>query len=54
MIGNVYMRKDRQVEARVLAVNERGVLLDARWKPNNRNVVMVDHDYFARKYGVSL
>lgn len=52
MIGKVFQRKDRQVEAKVLAVTDRGVLIDARWGQNNRNVVNVSKEYFKRKYGV--
>ena len=44
-------RKDNQCEAKVLAVNDRGVLLEAKWAKNNRNIVFVSESYFERKYG---
>lgn len=44
-------RKDKQCETRVLAVNDRGVLVEAKWPKNNRNIVFVSPEYFLRKYG---
>ncbi len=46
-----HKRLDKQCEAHVMAVNERGVLIEAKWPKNNRNVLFVSEAYFTRKYG---
>lgn len=45
-------RKDRGCRSKVLAVNERGVLIEAHWGKDNVNTCFVPEDYFKRKYGV--
>lgn len=44
-------RKDRQCEARVLAVRDGRVLIEAKWPKNNRNILFVTAEYFTSKYG---
>jgi hypothetical protein len=44
-------RKDKQCHARVIAVNEQGVLIEATWGKDNRNTLFVSEEYFKRKYG---
>jgi hypothetical protein len=47
-------RKDNGCESRVLAVTpgkNHGVLIEARWGKNQRNIVNVSEEYFLQKYG---
>jgi Ni,Fe-hydrogenase III component G len=47
-------RKDKGCESRVLAVTpgkKYGVLIEARWDKNQRNIVNVSEEYFREKYG---
>lgn len=50
-MGKFIKRKDNQCQARVLAVNERGVLVEAKWLKNNSNICFLTESYFAANYG---
>ena len=55
MINKKYQRKDRGCESRILGVTEDNrLLIEATWPKDNRNIVIVDREYFQRKYGVTL